>query len=109
MDSEMTSLRIGIDSGGTFTDVCLFDEKSGAFSVWKLSSTLPDPSVAIADGAREALQRFAGNSDRVVFFGHGTTVATNALIQTRGAKCGLITNNGFRDLLVRGLAGDFRD
>lgn len=98
----MTSLRIGIDSGGTFTDVCLFDEKSGAFSVWKLSSTLPDPSVAIADGAREALQRFAGNSDRVVFFGHGTTVATNALIQTRGAKCGLITNNGFRDLLDLG-------
>ncbi len=98
----MTSLRIGIDSGGTFTDVCLFDEESGVFSVWKLSSTPPDPSVAIAEGAREALQRFAGDADSVVFFGHGTTVATNALIQTRGAKCGLISNDGFRDLLDLG-------
>ncbi len=102
LDGEMTSLRIGIDSGGTFTDVCLFDEESGAFSVWKLSSTPPDPSVAIADGAREALQRFASDGDCVVFFGHGTTVATNALIQMRGAKCGLISNDGFRDLLDLG-------
>ncbi len=95
----MTSLRIGIDSGGTFTDVCLFDEDTGAFSIWKLSSTPDDPSVAIADGTQAALERYGGTGGDVSFFGHGTTVATNALIQNRGAKTGLIVNDGFRDLL----------
>ncbi|MEC9152762.1 MAG: hydantoinase/oxoprolinase family protein [Pseudomonadota bacterium] len=98
----MTSLRIGVDSGGTFTDVCLLDETSGHFSVWKLSSTPHDPSEAIAEGAHEAVSRFSGDEAQVVFFGHGTTVATNALIQGRGAKTGLITNDGFRDLLDLG-------
>ena len=98
----MTSLRIGVDSGGTFTDVCLLDEKTANFSVWKLSSTPHDPSEAIAEGAREAVSQFGGGYVQVVFFGHGTTVATNALIQGQGAKTGLITNDGFRDLLDLG-------
>ncbi|NKB58818.1 MAG: hydantoinase/oxoprolinase family protein [Alphaproteobacteria bacterium] len=98
----MTSLRIGVDSGGTFTDVCLLDETTGQFSVWKLSSTPQDPSEAIANGAREAVERFGGDDANVSFFGHGTTVATNALIQGRGARAGLITNDGFRDLLDLG-------
>ncbi len=98
----MTSLRIGVDSGGTFTDVCLLDETTGLFSVWKLSSTPQDPSEAIANGAREAVARFGGDDAAVSFFGHGTTVATNALIQGRGARAGLITNDGFRDLLDLG-------
>lgn len=98
----MSSLRIGVDSGGTFTDVCLLDEATGQFSVWKLSSTPHDPSEAIAEGAREAVSRFGGDDGKVSFFGHGTTVATNALIQGRGAKTGLITNDGFRDLLDLG-------
>jgi len=98
----MTNLRIGVDSGGTFTDVCLLDEATGQFSVWKLSSTPHDPSEAIAEGAQEAVSRFGGDDAQVVFFGHGTTVATNALIQGRGAKTGLITNDGFRDLLDLG-------
>ena len=98
----MASLRIGVDSGGTFTDVCLVDEDTGQFSVWKLSSTPHDPSEAIANGVREALARFAAHDDTVSFFGHGTTVATNALIQGRGARVGLITTAGFRDLLDLG-------
>ncbi|MFT5447619.1 MAG: N-methylhydantoinase A [Gammaproteobacteria bacterium] len=114
----MASLRIGVDSGGTFTDVCLLNEDSGEFSVWKLSSTPRDPSEAIANGAREAIERFvagqrgsqannqadidSGDAANVSFFGHGTTVATNALIQGRGARVGLITNDGFRDLLDLG-------
>lgn len=98
----MNSLRIGVDSGGTFTDVCMLDETTGQFSVWKLSSTPQDPSEAIADGAREAVARFGGDNAKVSFFGHGTTVATNALIQGRGARAGLITNDGFRDLLDLG-------
>ncbi|PPR21859.1 MAG: Acetophenone carboxylase gamma subunit, partial [Alphaproteobacteria bacterium MarineAlpha10_Bin3] len=98
----MASLRIGVDSGGTFTDVCLLDEEIGRISVWKLSSTPDDPSVAIAESAREAVARFGAAGDHVSFFGHGTTVATNALIQGRGARTGLITNDGFRDLLDLG-------
>jgi N-methylhydantoinase A len=94
------SFRIGVDSGGTFTDVCLVDEASGRISVWKLPSTPGDPSIAIAEGAREILERFAtGRAADVSFFGHGTTVATNALIQGRGARAGVVTNEGFRDLL----------
>lgn len=98
----MASLRIGVDSGGTFTDVCMLEEDSGRFSVWKLSSTPSDPSIAIAGGAGEAIDRFGGDDAEISFFGHGTTVATNALIQGRGARCGLVTSNGFRDLLDLG-------
>jgi N-methylhydantoinase A len=98
----MASLRIGVDSGGTFTDVCMLEEETGRFSVWKLSSTPSDPSVAIAGGASEAIDRFGGDDAKVSFFGHGTTVATNSLIQGRGARCGLITSDGFRDLLDLG-------
>ncbi len=98
----MSSLRIGVDSGGTFTDVCLLNETTGQFSVWKLSSTPHDPSEAIANGAQEAVERFGSDDAAVSFFGHGTTVATNALIQGKGARAGLITNDGFRDLLDLG-------
>lgn len=94
------AFRIGVDSGGTFTDVCLLDEESGRVSVWKLSSTPVDPSIAIAGGAREILERFGdGGRSAVSFFGHGTTVATNALIQGKGARTAVVTNEGFRDLL----------
>ncbi len=98
----MSSLRIGVDSGGTFTDVCMLDEDTGRFSIWKLSSTPGDPSVAIANGAREAIGRFGGDQAAVTFFGHGSTVATNALIQGKGGRCGLVTSEGFRDLLDLG-------
>ena len=94
--------RIGVDSGGTFTDVCLVDEASGRIAVWKVSSTPADPSQAVADGVREGLAEIGRPASDVAYFGHGTTVATNALIQHRGAKTGLITGAGFRDLLEIG-------
>ncbi|HEU0216762.1 MAG TPA: hydantoinase/oxoprolinase family protein, partial [Stellaceae bacterium] len=94
--------RIGVDSGGTFTDVCLFDEASGGVAVWKVSSTPADPSEAVAQGVEEGLARIAVAGADVSYFGHGTTVATNALIQHRGARIGLITSAGFRDLLEIG-------
>jgi len=86
--------RIGIDSGGTFTDICLFEEQSGHVSIWKVSSTPSDPSHAVAEGVAEALVRVAAQASEVSYFGHGTTVATNALIQHRGALAGLITSDG---------------
>jgi N-methylhydantoinase A len=98
--------RVGVDSGGTFTDVCLFDEQSGKVEVWKVPSTPDDPSRGIAEGVEQGMRRVAPGAARpaepIAYFGHGTTVATNALIQHRGVKTGLITTDGFRDLLEIG-------
>ncbi|MBN8897683.1 MAG: hydantoinase/oxoprolinase family protein [Rhodospirillales bacterium] len=94
--------RIGVDSGGTFTDVCLFDDSSGQVVVWKVSSTPDDPSRGIAQGVAEGVDRVGAAPGAVGYFGHGTTVATNALIQHRGVRTGLITTEGFRDLLEIG-------
>ncbi len=94
--------RIGVDSGGTFTDVCLFDDTSGRVEVWKVPSTPDDPSRGIAQGVEEGVQRVGAKPADAAYFGHGTTVATNALIQHRGVPTGLITTAGFRDLLEIG-------
>ena len=94
--------RVGVDSGGTFTDVCVLDETSGEVRVWKVPSTPDDPSRAIVAGTAEAVARAGSAPEAVGYFGHGTTVATNALIQHRGAVTGLITTAGFRDLLEIG-------
>lgn len=98
--------RVGVDSGGTFTDVCLVEEATGRVQVWKVSSTPDDPSRAIAQGIEEGMARALPDAARpaeaIRYFGHGTTVATNALITHRGAKVGLVTSDGFRDLLEIG-------
>src|SRR6516164_6396072 len=98
----MSRWRVGVDSGGTFTDICLFDEQEGRVETWKVSSTPDDPSRGIAEGVEEGMRRVGSPSLAIVYFGHGTTVATNALIQHRGARTGLITTDGFRDLLEIG-------
>ncbi|CAG4885852.1 hydantoinase/oxoprolinase family protein [Paraburkholderia saeva] len=95
-------LRVGVDSGGTFTDICMFDEVKGDIFVWKVSSTPQDPSLGIANAVEQGLRevsRVSGRDADVHYFGHGTTVATNALIVGRGAETGLITTSGFRDVL----------
>jgi N-methylhydantoinase A len=94
--------RMGVDSGGTFTDVCLFDDATGQVEVWKVNSTPDDPSRGIANGVAEGIERVGATPAALAYFGHGTTVSTNALIQHRGAKTGLITTDGFRDLLEIG-------
>lgn len=94
--------RIGIDSGGTFTDVCLFDDATGMVAVWKVPSTPDDPSRAIARGTQEGVERVGASPADIAYFGHGTTVGTNALIQHRGVKTGLVTTEGFRDLIEIG-------
>jgi N-methylhydantoinase A len=99
----MTEWRVGVDSGGTFTDICLMNAATGAIRVWKVPSSPDDPSRAIADGLIEGLaQAASARPTDAVYFGHGTTVATNALIQHRGVRTGLITTAGFRDLLEIG-------
>ncbi len=98
--------RVGVDSGGTFTDVCMFDELAGRMSVWKVSSTPDDPSRGIARGVEEGMRECANPTgdpaSAIDYLGHGTTVATNALITHRGSKVGLLTTGGFRDLLEIG-------
>lgn len=94
--------RVGVDSGGTFTDVCLFEDESGRVAVWKVSSTPDDPSRGIAQGVEEGTAETGAPVGDIGYFGHGTTVGTNALIQHRGVRTGLITTDGFRDLLEIG-------
>ena len=94
--SGMSRWRVGVDSGGTFTDICLFDEEAGRIETWKVPSTPDDPSRGIAQGVEEGMRRVVPETKDhpaapIVYFGHGTTVATNALIQHRGVKTGLIT------------------
>ena len=86
--------RFGVDTGGTFTDVVARDD-SGALHVHKLLSSPADPSEAIADGVKALLDP-SGESFSLV---HGTTVATNALLERRGARALLFTTWGFEDLL----------
>ncbi|MBT2233299.1 hydantoinase/oxoprolinase family protein [Nonomuraea sp. NEAU-A123] len=94
------ALRIGVDTGGTFTDICLYDTTRDELRVFKVSSTPEDPGKAIIEGVAELL-RTAGSGEfsDVSYFAHGTTVGTNALLTETGARTGLLTTRGFRDLL----------
>lgn len=91
--------RIGIDVGGTFTDFTLIDEKDGKVSFFKVPSTPHDPSEAIERGISGLIVQEQISPAEISFLGHGTTVATNLIIERKGAKAGLITTRGFRDVL----------
>lgn len=93
------SLRIGLDVGGTFTDLFMRDEVSGAMFHHKLPSTPHQPDIAPLEGIRALLGKANAAGSDIVFIGLGTTVATNALLERKGAPTGLITTTGFRDLL----------
>ncbi|HHV83643.1 MAG TPA: hydantoinase/oxoprolinase family protein [Tepidanaerobacter syntrophicus] len=93
---------IGVDVGGTFTDFSVSDTKTGALFHYKYPSTPEDPSIAIVEGIGEILKAYNIKPEEVNYLAHGTTVATNALIERKGAKTGLITTKGFRDLLEIG-------
>jgi N-methylhydantoinase A len=94
--------RIGIDVGGTFTDFTMIDERAGAVHFHKVPSTPHDPSEAIATGIGELLVAHGVAPSQVAHVGHGTTVATNLIIERKGARVGLITTRGFRDILEIG-------
>lgn len=92
-------LRIGIDTGGTFTDVVALDAVSGEVHTTKTPSTPADPSVGFAEGVRLILDQIGATIDEVDTVSHGTTVATNALLQDEVVDLGLLTTEGFRDIL----------
>jgi N-methylhydantoinase A len=91
--------RLGIDVGGTFTDLVLFSEESGALVVEKVESVPADPSQGIMDGIEKILAAAGATPAAVTYVAHGTTVATNTLLQRHGARTAVITTKGFRDLL----------
>jgi len=95
-------IRIGLDVGGTFTDFTLLDERSGALHFHKVPSTPDDPSEAIRLGLTRLLEMVGRSGAEVSFLAHGTTVATNMVVERRGAKTGLLTTRGFRDILEIG-------
>ena len=94
--------RIGVDVGGTFTDFTVLDEDADAIRFFKVPSTPKDPSQAIEDGLRQLIEAFAIDAAKIGYLGHGTTVATNIVIERRGARTGLLTTRGFRDVLELG-------
>ncbi len=91
--------RIGIDTGGTFTDIVSVDTASGAIAVTKVASTPANPGIALVCGVRAILDQVGGTSANVVGIAHGTTVATNALLQGQINSLGLIVTEGFRHVL----------
>lgn len=93
------SVRVGVDTGGTFTDFVF--ELSGQLEIFKLASTPSDPSLAIAAGLRKISEK-TGARLRNIEVVHGTTVGTNALLERRGARTALVTTRGFEDVLVIG-------
>ena len=90
--------RAGIDIGGTFTDLVLMGD-DGSLHAEKLLTTPDDFGRGIADGLAAALRNIGAGPDAVEVIVHGTTVATNAILEAKGARTGLITTAGFRDVL----------
>jgi N-methylhydantoinase A len=97
--SAAARLRIGIDTGGTFTDIVSVDVVSGATQVTKVASTPANPAIGLLRGVNKILAAAGATADTVVGLAHGTTVATNALLQGEINSLGLIINAGFRHIL----------
>ncbi len=93
------SLRIGIDTGGTFTDIVCVDTVSGAVSVTKVPSTPANPALGLVAGVTKILGAVGSDENSIVGLAHGTTVATNALLQGSIDSLGLIVTEGFRHVL----------
>ena len=91
--------RIGIDTGGTFTDIVSVDSGSGAMQVTKVASTPANPAIGLVRGVRAILAESGDAPDDVAGLAHGTTVATNALLQGQISALGLIVTAGFRHII----------
>ncbi len=92
---DSRSLAIGVDVGGTFTDIFVLDQRTGVIEIGKTPSSLDDQSRNLVRGIGERVPDFSAIASIV----HGTTTGTNALLERKGAKTGIITSQGFRDVL----------
>src|SRR3984957_16504272 len=93
-ESVLPKLRVAVDIGGTFTDICILDQDTGAIRIAKTTST-PGPIAAVMKG----LGTGGVDLSNVVLFSHGTTVATNALITRRLPRTAMVCTQGFRDVI----------
>jgi N-methylhydantoinase A len=87
--------RLGVDVGGTHTDLVLLDTSTGALMVEKVSSTPRNPALGVLNGVGKFIAHGIAPAD-IAFFAHGTTITTNALLEMRGAKVGLLITKGYR-------------
>ncbi len=101
MSIETTSrpIRIAVDIGGTFTDLQILDARLGIAQAWKTPTTPEDPSIGLMTGVREAAERFGFALSDVGLLLHGTTIATNAVLERKLARGVLLTTAGFEDVL----------
>src|SRR5438105_14133082 len=95
----MKTFRAGVDIGGTFTDIVLLGDEGERYTK-KVPSTVDNYARAITDGLAELLAETGGEARGIIELLHGTTVASNAILEHKGAKTGLITTKGFRDVLA---------
>ena len=94
----MSTFRLGVDIGGTFTDAVMMNESTGEIRLVKMSSTPSDPSVGFINVIERILKESKVPAQSVTYNVHGTTVATNTIIEGKGAKAALIATEGFRDV-----------
>src|SRR5713101_1875948 len=95
MTTERTRYRLGVDVGGTHTDLVLLDTTTGELSVEKVASTPKNPALGVLEGVARFIARGIPPA-QIGFFAHGTTITTNALLEMRGAKVGLLITQGYR-------------
>src|SRR5229473_4214452 len=95
MTTERTRYRLGVDVGGTHTDLVLLDTTTGELSVEKVASTPKNPALGVLEGVGRFIAKGIPPS-QIGFFAHGTTITTNALLEMRGAKVGLLITQGYR-------------
>jgi N-methylhydantoinase A/oxoprolinase/acetone carboxylase beta subunit len=92
-------LSIGIDVGGTFTDFFFYDSSSGRVETEKLLTSTAEPEKSIVEGIRNGLNRLGARGEDIQSIIHGTTLIVNAIIERKGARTGLLTTKGFRDII----------
>ena len=95
---EDARYRLGVDIGGTFTDILVMDEQTGETFVLKTPST-PGSVEGVTDGIRELERRYGIKGRQIGYFSHGTTIGVNTLLQRSGAQVGALATRGSRDLL----------
>jgi N-methylhydantoinase A len=102
MNAAAKPVRVGVDIGGTFTDLQIFDARDGRIVAYKLPTTPEDPSIALVEGIKAAGQRYAFTLSDVGYLMHGTTIATNAVLERKLPAGALVTTAGFEDVLEIG-------
>src|SRR3979490_2890376 len=95
MSGKRPQYRLGVDVGGTHTDLVLLDSRTGQLMVERVASTPENPALGGPDGAARFLARGVSRAE-IGFFAHGTTITTNALLEMRGCRVGFLITRGYR-------------